>query len=479
MKKISIIITIISILLLYAFLSCSSSGGTKHSQLNTVSVYLNGSKIVIGTIFYKGILYVPINEICFYFKCDYTKDDEKKIINFITFRALKDKPGSIDKRSKGKKMDIKIENSDYQTMIDGLLLFISPIVYDNIFYIPLGYFAESFEKSTKWGGLFKNTVKVKDYPEEYIGSVNGVKIKKRFFNERYLSKYMRLETGDEKKDNKGKNKKKITKEQKVKLEEVVFNEIVEMMIASQKASEYGIVKDEDVKNHINYYLGMTVSRYGGIDGFRNTFGKTGVTYQDAVNYFTYGVIKEKLMEKMTFKGIEPPEDMMREYYDSSRSSFIKPAKAIVKHIIIPTKDQNENSFGDAKVEEQKKLAEMILAKIKNGEDFEELRKKYSKDYYPGTKDQTEGFAVEYGLQTIAKVFEDAVFKLKTGEISDVVKTYRGFHIIKLISKTESKEKTFEESKERIKRDLAYTAKINYLDESMQKWKEECVVEKQL
>ena len=473
MKKMNITIILICFIVSNILQNCSISEKPETTQLNTVKVYLNGSRIKINTILYNEAIYVPINQVCYYFKCDYINDDEKKVINFIKNNKIKEKPESIDNKNNRKKRDIRIENSNYITMLDGILLFITPIVYDNMFYISLEYFAESFEKSTKWG-LFKKSVKIKNYPKKYVGTVNGENINKRFFDERYFSKISRIQSESENQD----NKTKITDDQKKQLQEEVFYEIVEMILAYQKASEYGIIMDKALKNHINNFLVMTINRFGGIDKFREKFKDKGITYQDAINYFAYGVIKEALIEKAS-EGVDPSEDMMRMYYDNSQKSFIKPAKAIVKHIIIPIKDKDENSFNDEKIEKQSKTANMILEKIKNGEDFEELRKKYSKDYYPDTKDNIIGFEVARGSLSIAKVFEDAVFSLKPGETSNVVKTYRGFHIIKLISKTQERQMTFEESKERIKRDLAYMVKINYIDESMKKWKEESVIEKHL
>jgi foldase protein PrsA len=471
-----IISTLGSIFIIFLLFNCFFIKESKSTQLNAIDIYLNGSKINISTILDKGELYVSLNGICKYFNCDYDKDDNKKTINFIRTQSAKEKQDNTDVNHKKKETGIKIEKSDYQTMINGIDLFISPLVYEDIFYIPLEQFSESFEKSTKWN-LFKTSILIKDYPEEYVGSINGEKIKKRFFNERYYSKYQRMNAGNFEKDNK-KKPVKISKEMESKLKEDTFNEISELIIIFQKAKEFGLVIDEDIKRQINYYLAMTIDKFGGINNFRKTFGKNGITYQDAINYFTYGVVKEVFIEKMA-SGIEPPEDMMRAYFENSPKTFTIHSRAIVKQIILPIKDKDENSFNDEKIAEQKDLADMILKKIRNGENFDLLRQKYSQDYYTDTKDHPDGFVVEEGALAIAKVFEDAVFKLKPGEISDVVKTYRGYHIIKLISKTEAKQKTFEESKEKIKKDLAYTAKVSYMDELLKKWKDDSVIKKEI
>jgi parvulin-like peptidyl-prolyl isomerase len=77
--------------------------------------------------------------------------------------------------------------------------------------------------------------------------------------------------------------------------------------------------------------------------------------------------------------------------------------------------------------EAKKLAEEVLAKARAGEDFSELASKYSDD--PGSK----GNRGNLGKRTrdvLVPPFADAAFRLEEGQISDVVETEFGFHIIK-------------------------------------------------
>lgn len=466
MKKESVIISLIIVLVLcllvqgYVF-----SAIVQEADLNAVGVSINGLEINIDTILYKENVYVPVEQICYYLSCAYEKDDELKIINFLKTSKVP-KVDNTDRWGREKKSNLKIEPAGYKTMLDGILLFIEPIVYDNTFYIHLKYLAQSFEMETSQD-LSRKTIELLDYPTEYVGAVNGEKIKERLFRERYLSRTVGVKEDMNR-----------SIEQRKQLETEAFNETVELILASQLARENEIELDEKLKERINWYLNSTVNGFGGIEKLRIEVGKQGATYQDGVNYFTYGVLKEEVKRKVS-EDVEPSMELMLDYYRKNEKAFIHPAKAIVQHIIIPTKDRDENSYSDEIVEKQRQLADEIMDRIKAGEDFEELRKKYSVDYFADTASKPEGFEVIKGQLSISRVFEDTVFALEPGQISDVFKSYRGFHIIKLISKTEESIMTFEESRERIMRDLDYTAKTSYFNDLMEILKEESFIENYL
>jgi len=87
------------------------------------------------------------------------------------------------------------------------------------------------------------------------------------------------------------------------------------------------------------------------------------------------------------------------------------------------------------------LAKEILEKIKGGAKFEDMAAQYGTD---GTKD-TGGSLGTFGRGKMDKVFEDAAFALEPGQLSDVVKTQFGYHIIKVTDKKQGT-RTYEEVK---------------------------------
>jgi peptidyl-prolyl cis-trans isomerase D len=101
----------------------------------------------------------------------------------------------------------------------------------------------------------------------------------------------------------------------------------------------------------------------------------------------------------------------------------------------------------AEVEEIKAKAEDVLKQAKKGGKFDDLAKKYSED--PGTKDKGGDLGWITQGQTVPE-FEKVAFSLPKGEISDLVKTQYGFHIIKVLDKETAHTKTFDEVKDQIR-----------------------------
>jgi peptidyl-prolyl cis-trans isomerase D len=106
---------------------------------------------------------------------------------------------------------------------------------------------------------------------------------------------------------------------------------------------------------------------------------------------------------------------------------------------------------DAEVDEIKKKAEDVLKQAKKGANFEDLAKKYSED--PGTKDKGGDLGWIIQGQTVPE-FEKTAFSLPKGQISDLVRTQYGFHIIKVLDKEVAHTKPFDEVKESIRAPLA-------------------------
>jgi parvulin-like peptidyl-prolyl isomerase len=147
---------------------------------------------------------------------------------------------------------------------------------------------------------------------------------------------------------------------------------------------------------------------------------------------------------------------VKAFYESPTNvaSFEQPEMVRASHILLMTSEPETQKALTAEQKAAKhKQMEDILKQAKSGADFAELAKKYSED--PGSKDKGGEYTFPRGQ--MMKEFEDTAFSLKTNEISDIVETKYGYHIIKLSEKIPAKKVDFEKVKEGIKDHLVQLA----------------------
>jgi len=142
------------------------------------------------------------------------------------------------------------------------------------------------------------------------------------------------------------------------------------------------------------------------------------------------------------------EDEAKEFYQTNAAKFQGDEQRRASHILFGF---GVSSTPQAKQEARKK-AEQVLAEVKKNPDaFEELAKKHSQD--PGSAARGGDLGV-FGRGAMVKPFEDAVFSMRPGAISDLVESEFGYHIIKL-TEIEGQGQSYESVKPQIRAELMY------------------------
>ena len=145
------------------------------------------------------------------------------------------------------------------------------------------------------------------------------------------------------------------------------------------------------------------------------------------------------------QNLQISDDQLKTQYQANIQQYQVANRVHVEHILLFTQKKT-----DAEVAEIRKKAEDVLKQVKKGGNFEELAKKYSED--PGSKDKGGDLGWIVEKQTVPE-FEKAAFSLNKGQVSDLVQTQYGFHIIKVLDKENAHTKPFEEVKDSIRAPL--------------------------
>jgi peptidyl-prolyl cis-trans isomerase D len=163
------------------------------------------------------------------------------------------------------------------------------------------------------------------------------------------------------------------------------------------------------------------------DKFRD---KVTVTDADVASYFDAHKAEYRMGEQRKVKYLLLDRDQARQrvtvtpadvdrYYNQNIQQFQTPEQVRASHILLKTEGKNE--------EEVRKAAEEVLKKVKAGGDFAALAKQYSEDT---SKDQG-GDVGFFGKGRMVPEFENAAFGMQPGQVSDLIKSQYGFHIIKV------------------------------------------------
>lgn len=188
------------------------------------------------------------------------------------------------------------------------------------------------------------------------------------------------------------------------------------------------------------------------DSFRTTATATDA---EIASYFNAHTADFKIPEKrkiryllidvdaLKAKIVVPPADVERAY-NNNIEQYTTPEQVRASHILFKTEGKD-----DAAV---KAKAEEVLKQAKAGADFAELAKKYSED----TESAKNGGDLDYfGRGRMVPEFDQAVFAMQPGQISDLVKTQYGYHIIKLVDKKAATTRSLADVRQQIVDQLSY------------------------
>ena len=189
---------------------------------------------------------------------------------------------------------------------------------------------------------------------------------------------------------------------------MLVNKIVDMELINAAARREGMQNDAEVRRFIE-------------------------TYTKQVLFIAY------LQKKMKEKAKEITEEQARQFYDQHPNDFEAPESAHLRQILIKVDAEADEATTAA----AEKKAKEALAKIKAGADFAAIAKKYSDDTGNRDRGGDLGFIPRGRME---ESLDQAAFALEVGQVSDVIKTSRGFHILKVEEKKPAGKREFEEVK---------------------------------
>jgi peptidyl-prolyl cis-trans isomerase C len=182
------------------------------------------------------------------------------------------------------------------------------------------------------------------------------------------------------------------------------------------------VTDADVDTQI----GQIKQKFKTEEEFTKALASRQMTVDDLKRETRKEMLVTKTLEAEILPKVAVQQSELDAYYQQNPDQFKQAEQVRASHILIPTNAQ----MTDAQKQEAKAQADGLLKRARAGEDFAALAKQYSKD----SSASQGGDLNFFGKGQMVPAFDAAAFSLKPGDISDVVESQYGYHIIKVTEK---------------------------------------------
>ena len=245
-----------------------------------------------------------------------------------------------------------------------------------------------------------------------------------------------------------------------------LNMIIEERLQIQEGKKYGFVVDEyaidaaveDIKKKNNLADGQ----------LQEMLKREGRTLESYKNHIRDQILVSKITQFEIGNRVKVSEKSIIKYYKKNQKEFWEEGKVRTRHILFISERGSSENRRRAKLRQAKK----VLSEIRKGSDFSKLAIKYSEDVSASSGGDV-GF-VKRGK--MVREFEEVVFSLKPGQISDIVETEYGYHIIKVDEVLPGKTLTLKDVKNRIHKILSMQKQKQVYDDWINEWKKSAFIE---
>jgi len=259
----------------------------------------------------------------------------------------------------------------------------------------------------------------------------------------------------------------ISPEQTTLLEQQILGQAILVQLLNGKSTEGDKTAGKTAADK-KYEEGKT--QFGSEEALERQLKAAGVTRTDLLKQWTEAATAESVLKREL--NVSVTDDDIKKFYDDNPSKFEQAEMVRASHILIKTTDANNAELGQEQKDAKRKLAQDILKRARAGEDFAKLAKDFSED--PGSKDTGGEYTFPRG-QMVAE-FENAAFSMNTNQISDLVTTKFGYHIIKVLEKMPAKKTALTEVSPKVKEYLTQEAIKKQLPDYYAKLKKDANVE---
>jgi peptidyl-prolyl cis-trans isomerase SurA len=244
----------------------------------------------------------------------------------------------------------------------------------------------------------------------------------------------------------------------------LLRDLIDQSLLVQKGKDLNINVEPDVVKQMDRIRQQ--NKLKDMEEFEDALRKAGIVLEDYKSQIRNQMLTQEVIRKEVGSRIVVGRDEIKKFYDEHKKEFVRPEMVYLSEFFLSTEKKSEDDI--ARIEQK---AKAYLERIKKGEDFEELAKRYSE----GTTAKEGGSLGGFERGQLSKEIEDVVFPLKRHDLTEVIRTKTGFLTLKVDQRFEAGEQPLEKVEPEIQSRLYYQKMQPHLRKYLTQLREESYV----
>lgn len=209
-------------------------------------------------------------------------------------------------------------------------------------------------------------------------------------------------------------------------EKNLLRDLIDQSLLVQRAKDNGVNVEADVVRQLDSIRQR--NNLASMEDLERAVTASGVPWEDFKANIRNGFLTQEVIRREVSPSIRISREELKKYYEEHKDEFHRPEQVYLREIFVSTDGKKEEEIPAL---EQK--AKNLLDRVKKGEEFSELAKRFS----DGSTAAQGGELGVFERGQLAKELEEVVFKLDRGQMTDVIRTRTGFLILRVEQRYEA------------------------------------------
>jgi peptidyl-prolyl cis-trans isomerase SurA len=207
-----------------------------------------------------------------------------------------------------------------------------------------------------------------------------------------------------------------------------LRDLIDQSLLVQRGKDMGLNVEPEVIKRLDQLRQQ--NKIDSMEDLEKAVSAQGSNWEDFKNNIRSGILTQRVISNEVGSHITIGKEEIAKYYDEHKKEFVRPEQVALREIEVTTEGKKDEELPDLK-----KKAETALKRVKDGEDFGEIAKRFS----DSSTAKQGGFLGVYKRGELSKQLEDIVFKMKKNDLTDVMDTKQGYLVLQVLERYEAGE----------------------------------------